>query len=273
MLAVPLLVVPVLLMGEFEGANIWTTLCTLPPRRLCHVAGCVRANTTLTSRIPLAWPTAHLPTRAGLLSRCRHASCGCVCRRAGRADPANAMTLAVFRLIGAARLGTGIAAHEISSSLLFWALLSVTGLCGGLINISTFLAIKLTSPLSFLITGISKVTDGLSACARVFAGLGLRVTLSVVRLGRLESYQLEGGIVVASASPSIAAFLFVCVNVESSTLMRCLSTVLFLRCSDAFQCDAVAIVWMTAAPSFAALSRQITPSRAFLSRFSAAGCL
>ena len=72
------------------------------------------------------------------------------------------MTLAVFRPIGAARLGTGIAAHEISSSLLFWALLSVTGLCGGLINISTFLAIKLTSPLSFLITGISKVNDGLS---------------------------------------------------------------------------------------------------------------
>ena len=272
MLAVPLLVVPVLLMGEFEGANIWTTLCTLPPRRLCHVAGCVRANTTLTSRIPLAWPTAHLPTHAGLLSHihCRHASCGCVCGPCGSSKRNDPCCVPTDRLT---RVGTGIVAHEISSSLLFWALLSVTGLCGGLINISTFLAIKLTSPLSFLITGISKVTDGLSACARVFAGLGLRVTLSVVRLGRLESYQLAGGIVVASASPSIAAFLFVSVNVESSTLMRCLSTVLFLRCSDAFQCDAVAIVWMTAAPSFAALSRQSTPSRAFLSRYSATGCL
>jgi hypothetical protein len=191
--------------------------CRLCPRSCQH-------NTTLTSRIPLAWPTAHLPTRAGLLSRCRHASCGCVCRRAGHADAANAMTLAVFRLIGAARLGTGIAAHEISSSLLFWALLSVTGLCGGLINISTFLAIKLTSPLSFLITGISKVNDGLPLVRlRRFrhSGHSQRCATRPVRVVSAR------GIVVASASPSIAAFLFVCVNVESSTLMRCLSTVLF----------------------------------------------
>ena len=119
------------------------------------------------------------------LVRLRVPSCG-PCGSSKRNDPCCVPT---DRLT---RVGTGIVAHEISSSLLFWALLSVTGLCGGLINISTFLAIKLTSPLSFLITGISKVTDGLSACARVFAGLGLRVTLSVVRLGRLESYQLEG---------------------------------------------------------------------------------